>query len=73
MKFFLTIIICFTGYMANSQDSILRKKVQPDTLSVKYLEEVIVSASRVREKILQSPVSVEKVSEGYFRSNAAFS
>ena len=73
MRIFLTITICITGYMLYGQDTILTKKLQADTLSVKYLEEVIVSASRVREKILQSPVSVEKVSEGYFKSNAAFS
>ena len=59
--------------MAHGQDTTLTRKLRADTLFVKYLEEVIVSASRVREKILQSPVSVEKVSEGYFRSNAAFS
>ncbi len=73
MRTFLTIAISFTGYMAFAQDTILTKKLHADTLSVKYLEEVIVLASRVREKILQSPVSVEKVSEGYFKSNAAFS
>jgi iron complex outermembrane receptor protein len=59
--------------MLYGQDTIKASKILADTVSVKYLEEVIVSASRVREKILQSPVSVEKVSEGYFQSNAAFS
>ena len=73
MRIFLTITICITGYILYGQETILPKKSPADTLSVKYLEEVIVSASRVREKILQSPVSVEKVSEGYFKSNAAFS
>ena len=73
MRILLTIAICTTGYMLCAQDTVLSKNNQADTLTVKYLEEVIVSASRIKEKILQSPVSVEKVSEGYFKSNAAFS
>ena len=35
---------------------------QPDTLKVRALDEVVVTASRVNESILVSPVSVQKVS-----------
>jgi iron complex outermembrane receptor protein len=48
-------------------------KKYSDSLPIKYLEEVIVSASRQPERILQSPVSIEKVTQGYFNNNAAFS
>ena len=51
----------------------MQRKNQTDTLALKWLEEVIVSASGMPEKILQSPVSVEKVNDGYFRASAAFS
>ncbi len=73
MRIILTIVVCITGYIVYSQDTIQQKKVQADTLAVKWLEEVIVSASRMPEKILQSPVSIEKVTYGYFNTNAAFS
>jgi len=67
-----TIIISLTFSVAKGQDSLLRKK-NTDTLKVKYLDEVIVSASRLPEKIMQSPVSIEKVSHQYLANNAAFS
>ncbi|HMH33309.1 MAG TPA: TonB-dependent receptor [Puia sp.] len=35
------------------------------------MNEVVVSASRLRESILQSPVSIQKVGEQYFRSSPA--
>ncbi len=73
MRIILIIAICFTGYILYGQDSLSRKNMTTDTLSVKYLEEVIVSASRLPERILQSPVSIEKVSEGYFSNHAALS
>ncbi len=44
---------------------------QTDSLTTKYLDEVTVYASRVPEKILQSPVSVEKANVRYFTSSAA--
>src|SRR6185503_12147710 len=69
----ITIIIILTCSVARGQDSPTRKKNTADTLAVKYLDEVIVSASRLPEKIMQSPVSIEKVSHGYLSNNAAFS
>lgn len=73
MRVVLTIVACFTGYIFYGQDSLARKYTTTDTLSVKYLEEVIVSASRLPERILQSPVSIEKVTKSYFNNSAAFS
>src|SRR5688572_15610050 len=73
MRVLLIIAVCIIGHMLYGQDTIPIRKAQADTLAVKYLDEVIVSASRLPEKILQSPVSIEKVTLGYFNNNAAFS
>lgn len=43
---------------------------QKDT-AIKILSEVTVSASRTRESLLRSPVSIQKVGEQYFRNAAA--
>src|SRR6185436_11262258 len=68
----ITIIISLTCCVAKGQDAHAQKE-NSDTLTVKYLDEVIVSASRLPEKIMQSPVAIEKVTLGYFDNNAAFS
>lgn len=73
MRTLLTVTVCFNCYILYGQDAPAQKTVANDTLTVKYLEEVIVSASRLPERILQSPVSIEKVTNGYFSNNAAFS
>ena len=74
MRVLLIIAICLISSVVWGQDSTFPEKfASADTLAVKYLEEVIVSASRLPEKILQSPVSIEKVTLGYFNNNAAFS
>jgi outer membrane receptor protein involved in Fe transport len=73
MRIVLTIVASFTGYIFYGQDSLARKSTTIDTLVVKYLDEVIVSASRLPERILQSPVSVEKVTKSYFNNSATFS
>jgi outer membrane receptor protein involved in Fe transport len=73
MRTLLTVAVCLTWHTLYGQDKHIQKKEAADTLTVKYLEEVIVSASRLPEKILQSPVSIEKVTNGYFSNNAAFS
>ncbi|HET9433598.1 MAG TPA: TonB-dependent receptor plug domain-containing protein, partial [Chitinophagaceae bacterium] len=70
---FIAIIVSLLCSVVKGQDSLTRKKNSSDTLTVKYLDEVIVSASRLPEKIMQSPVSIEKVSHGYLSNNAAFS
>ena len=73
MRAFLIITIFLIGSVARGQDTLTVKSLHADTLAAKYLEEVIVSASRFPEKIMQSPVAIEKVTLGYFNSNAAFS
>ena len=73
MRVLLIIAICLISSIVWGQDSLSRKNTSTDTLAVKYLDEVIVSASRLPEKIMQSPVSIEKVTLGYFNNNAAFS
>ena len=73
MRIILTVTVCFTCYILYGQEPTAQKNTTTDTLTVKYLEEVIVSASRLPERILQSPVSIEKVTSGYFSNNAAFS
>ncbi len=73
MKIILMIVICFMSHIFYGQDSLRLKKADGDTLAVKYLEEIIVSASRLPEKILQSPVSIQKITNSYFNNNASFS
>ncbi|SFD01521.1 iron complex outermembrane recepter protein [Chitinophaga sp. CF118] len=65
MKKILTVATCFTSTLLYGQNSL------PDTLQVKILDEVIVSASRQQEKLLHSPVSIEKADTKYFNGNAA--
>ncbi len=52
------------------QDSISVKRIS-DSANAAVLNEVVITASRVAEKILQSPVSVEKVNAAYFKSSPA--
>ena len=73
MRIALTMLAFLSGYLLHGQDSVARKNTAIDTFAIKYLEEVIVSASRVPERILQSPVSVEKVTNSYLTNSAAFS
>jgi len=42
---------------------------QSDTTS-KYLQEVVVSSSRISEKLLYSPVSIVKLDKGFFQRSA---
>jgi outer membrane receptor protein involved in Fe transport len=69
MRSLLTIITCFTINTLLAQDTLRSKQL--DSTTLKLLDEVTVYASRTPEKILQSPVSVEKVNQAYFRSAAA--
>ena len=71
MRFLLTIITCFTITTLPAQDTLRNK--QADSLTMKLLNEVTVYASRIPEKILQSPVSVEKVNEAFFTINGRIS
>jgi len=71
MKKFLTITACFASCLLYGQDTLSVKEKNPDSVKVSMLDEVVVSASRIREKLLQSPVSIQKVNEKYFRSAPA--
>ncbi|MBW8687003.1 TonB-dependent receptor [Chitinophaga rhizophila] len=64
----LFIVISFAGSTgAYAQDT---TRLKQDTV-IKILSEVTVSASRTRESLLRSPVSIQKVGEQYFRNAAA--
>ncbi|WP_353720503.1 TonB-dependent receptor [Dyadobacter sp. 676] len=54
MKYLLTTLIITFSIVCQAQ-------TQPDTLKAHALDEVVVTASRVMERILVSPVSVQKV------------
>lgn len=70
LKFFITASICMvTVSNARAQENTLLQKKSAD--SVALLNEVVVTASRVPEKILQSPVSIEKAGTPYFKNSAA--
>lgn len=62
---FIAFVLCSGGVYG--QDTSF---IQKDT-AVKILSEVTVSASRTRERLLQSPVSIQKAGEQYFRMSAA--
>ena len=70
LKTIVFTIGCFISQFLYGQDTLPREK-NSDSTRIAYLEEVVVSASRVREKLLQSPVSVQKVGQRYFRSMAS--
>lgn len=67
MTKYLIIVSSFVSVGAYAQDA---SYVQKDT-TVKILSEVTVSASRTRESLLRSPVSIQKAGEQYFRMSAA--
>ena len=65
MKKIITIAVVITSFIIPAD----AQKKSLDSITV--LNEVVVSASRISEKILQSPVSVEKVSTKFFNNSAA--
>ena len=72
MKIITSILICCGVVLqVNAQDTTIVKKKGNDSMIISILNEVVVSASRVSEKILQSPVSIEKVGTAYFKSSPA--
>jgi len=58
------------AFQLQAQQSIAKDTIRTDSM-VKILTEVTVSASRIRESILQSPVSIQKVGERYFNATPA--
>lgn len=70
MRLTFTVIICLLSA------GVQARQLQPiDTTgtdsTVRILSEVTISASRIRESLLRSPVSVQKVNAAYFRSSAS--
>lgn len=63
----LLIALVFVSGGLNGQDTAYIRK---DT-AVKILSEITVTASRTKESLLRSPVSIQKVGETYFRNAAA--
>jgi outer membrane receptor protein involved in Fe transport len=68
MKGFFTAVACAALNLVYGQDSPDAEAKAPDSVRITFLNEVVVSASRIREKILQSPVSIQKVGQKYFHS-----
>src|SRR3984893_288035 len=68
MKGFFTVVACAALNLVYGQDSPDAEAKAPDSFRITFLNEVVVSASRIREKILQSPVSIQKVGQKYFHS-----
>jgi outer membrane cobalamin receptor len=72
MKYVLSgIVCCLFVAQAVAQDTSPAIKKTTDSIHIAVLDEVVVTASRVAEKILQSPVSIEKVNTAYFKSSPA--
>ena len=70
MKFFTTTLIAFSVMVcASAQENNVAQKKSTDSAAL--LNELVVTASRLQEKIVQSPVSIEKVDVQYFKNSAA--
>ena len=71
MKFIGVVAGCFFVVKATAQDSSAVMKNAKDSFTISVLNEAVVTASRITERILQSPVSIEKVNTAYFKSSPA--
>ncbi|MBS1597551.1 MAG: TonB-dependent receptor [Bacteroidetes bacterium] len=71
MRKILAILFSFCSGFVVAQVAPVAKEKIPDSVKIGVLDEVVISASRVMEKLLQSPVSIQKVNEKYFRSAPA--
>src|SRR5205085_6751017 len=72
MKFLAVVITSyFFTFTAEAQDSSALVKKIKDSVDIAVLDEVVITASRIAENMLQSPVSIEKVSAQYFKSSPA--
>lgn len=56
---------------ASTQIPLNKNSVDTTILQTRILDEVIVSASKTKEKLLKSPISIQKIGESYFKSNSA--
>ncbi len=71
MKKTATILAFFVYAHACAQDTPAAKRSPSDTFLMKTLDEVVVSASRIKEQLSLSPVSIEKLNEKKNASAAA--
>jgi iron complex outermembrane receptor protein len=72
MKFFIPVLVgCLFTAASFAQAPDSASTNLKDTGQISLLEEVVISASRVAEKILQSPVSINKLTAQYFKTSAA--
>jgi outer membrane receptor protein involved in Fe transport len=67
----LSLAACFLFSIANGQVTLPDEKQKTDSITYSVLDEVVVSASRIKEKILQSPVSIQKAGQKYFNASPA--
>src|SRR3984893_13680443 len=68
IKLFFTFVACFSICLLYGQDTLRIKNKNTDSVQFALLHEVVVSASRMQEQILRSPVSIRKETEKYFRT-----
>ena len=71
MKFIVVVASCFFIVKAAAQDSSAVIKNSNDSVTISVMNELVVTASRITERILQSPVSIEKVNAAYFKNSPA--
>ncbi|ULQ54872.1 TonB-dependent receptor [Flavihumibacter rivuli] len=71
MKYYLTILLIGIQLLVFGQDRDSVYLMKRDSIRQLVLSEVIVTASRIPEKILFSPVTVEKVSRSFFLTNSS--
>ena len=62
---------CFLFHFSDAQIISTDTTKRSDTAKYSILNEVVISASRIRESILQSPVSIQKAGQKYFQSSPA--
>jgi len=64
-----TLPLFFFCFVASAVDA--QNKPVQDTAKIRTLDEVVISASRVSESIMKSPVSIESVNSLYFKKSAS--
>jgi hypothetical protein len=70
-KISTVLLPCCLFHFSFSQVSFSDTTKRPDSVIFSILNEVVVSASRIKEKILQSPVSIQKAGQKYFNESPA--
>lgn len=63
-------LIFFPG-IAKSQEIKLKVSIKSDSVKIRVLQEVVISASRVSESILKSPVSIENITNKQLKNTAS--